>query len=417
MRIMTTLVVVEPRGLRQITTERMIKMDKRQVLDLTKLDMVRVIKEITLDNLPDVRGRLDQYVGFLEHLKALHFEDVVTVTEMTAKAVPSMADGMSEIGNIPEPAPKDIFDVPDTPTVKETETASIVGKTFVFKKLTTGGGILPALNDYYIPQKMSLDMKLADGDTVKVMGEENLGDKGLRYSFQIFKRNPDAVPDHELKMCIIERVFNEYVITRTATHGDITVGGKAQTLIITKQDEKNWRIKEHDVVDIVFDPTDRNAFAKITKKHRIEPLNKQQPATVKPTNKLKQDEPVKDKEEDLKALIAKVKNPDLFKSKSILVMGGAVKERQYREMLEPLGCRMEILSGKEHKTRITAHIKRADVVVIVSAYISHDASGHSVTGAKRYEKPFILCENMGNQSFLSACEKALERTMKEVVTA
>lgn len=98
-----------------------------------------------------------------------------------------------------------------------------------------------------------------------------------------------------------------------------------------------------------------------------------------------------------------VARTSVLTSKRVLVIGDDSRQVAYREIIGKLGSEFDFVSGFTQPRAVEQRLPWADVVVLVTTYMSHKVSGVITSSGK----PIVWVNSAGERSFREAVEKYL----------
>lgn len=366
-------------------------------MELIKKEMVKKVNEITYENLMSKHQELNQFVNYLE---------VTNMLPISMQETEEVVD--KEYSNDKE---LEVLSYEENPrTQEENDEAEKEETIYLFERKVRGGVVVGLEGGYVIPERMVRDMGVQHGDKLKIKSIKE-GEIKNSYWFDIVEKGSGDNPERrELKYCKVKRDMGEHVISEYEK-GNIRIDEIPFTFIINESDVNTFKIEEGDIIDVAYYKNNPTASLRVLYKHDTEeeiPLTSEQKRLNFTINK---------KTEDINKIeIEKefVINPQLFKNRKVLVVGGGSRKKDYLNAFSKFGALLEHATGDEDKTRITSMVTKADVVAISIGECSHDASQYTIRECKKFNKPFSWTDRNGIQSILMCAEEAIKRGEEKV---
>lgn len=270
------------------------------------------------------------------------------------------------------------------------------------------GGILETnLGDIFVPEKEIRLNSWTHGDFIKVTLNTSHG-------VNSYEKVGDSQTENEnnrgeFDYCIVsnEKVGKNFVVSEHISAGEkklIKVNGLPMKFLINDADCDNFNLEPGKLITIAYHLNDPSA-------HRVAWChNEKSEAYIKPKpaghyKNLTTDKNISDIDECEKKSVA---------GKNILVIGGDFKILEFSELATQWSFNLKILTGKEQSERITAAIKKNDMVFVASGHLNHSSTEQAREICKENKVPMRLI-----QSSLSGLKNGIKDSLKspEVLVA
>ncbi|WP_121616743.1 DUF2325 domain-containing protein [Virgibacillus halodenitrificans] len=364
---------------------------KEKILIELKNELIEKIDGLTYENAEETSKEVQAFFDVVQGIRKLSFEAKNVINEK-----------IKETEDEPKIETKEIITEEPTP-----DNVGNIGKSFTFHRKLCGG-IIPNLDGgYFIPEKMTRDMNLEDGDSLKIIDEKIIHNNETKYSFEILEKSKTVNNKRiEIPFCKVDIEAGEYVVNESLS-GFIKLDEVPYTLILQERDKHRLRLKKGDIVDVAFYENNPSKV-RVIWKHDI----KDHPTITEEEKKLQYKHQY-DKNSAEKAEKNYPVSLELFHNKKILIIGGENRHADYRNAFDELPIELEMIKGTEETKRLQSAIKRADIVTIVIGEARHRASVAAVQFCKDTQKPFDTTHENGIQSVLLCTEKAIRKGIKQ----
>ncbi len=387
-------------------------MRKEQLIELVQKEIAACTESLTQDNLSQMIQTIQSQLEILKAIdQAIFNENVVEPSESTDELVEEATEAVAE--EVVEEVVEEILATPseqtvavDTaelrPAIIRTEKVLDEGKIIEgFFQQKIRGGTVHKREAIYVPEKIIRELDLKTGDFVRAEMQENHFSVN-HFNFETNKRRK------EYKFALVARTENEAEEVRKIEsmvaikkHTDLnrfylefmTEDSEVPvSALITDNDISRFRLAEGDIVDYAHE-LHNPISGYVIWKHRIDVAVPRHPQKKSPKN----NQPSRDAEDK-----AVRKKQPLFQDLSVLVIGGRNSHlhKAAKEEIEMRKGVFHSLSGDEKRPTIVSRIKKADLVIVFTQSISHDAMYLAKDVCKKYNKVCSYTKDIGATSLV-----------------
>ncbi|HFD1725271.1 TPA: DUF2325 domain-containing protein [Enterococcus faecium] len=245
------------------------------------------------------------------------------------------------------------------------------------------GGYIHKKESVFVPEKIIRELEIVHGDFLQATVLKNsYYTKRPEYYFEVIERcgNEENSPRKLEKLVVVKRneELNRYYVDFKIEDEELPA-----LATINESDALKFRLQEGDVIDYSHDKN-KVIDGKVIWKYNIEELTKKKEKNkAKPQTKQSKVEPNRVK--------------PIFEGVSILTVGGTNSNlhKNSKEEIEMRKGDYHSLSGDEQKATIVSRIKKADLVVVYTESISHEAMYLTKETCKKYEKVCGYTKSIG----------------------
>lgn len=376
-------------------------MDKTMILTVTKKDMTQLIESITFENLEEVKQHLEKYFAFLETLTTLPDLPELNNHQPESAIEIELENEMRELETgIQEDSLPHVqvveADLSEEEAFPDLQQESSTQQAYRFERKLRGG-FLPEI-EAFIPEGIIRKLGLEHGDLVRATKLEN---ELHKYIYELFEKGDGKEPEGRIQLdyCIVEKEAGSLVVKKYGGEQVIRLDEVPYTMILPEKDIREFSINEGDLIDLAFFRTNPH-LCKILWKHSLDQEISSSPLhSGYYKNKYKED-----KQEDKPAAILPEEN---LSGKKVLVIGCEPKKAIFKQNIEERGGEFLWADGNEGKERLTAFIRKADVVVLLIRFMRHQGSKDAVEICKSLDVPFCIVENLGIKSLITEALQSL----------
>lgn len=277
-------------------------------------------------------------------------------------------------------------------------------RIFRFSRRLVGGYVeMPGMEtnvdgspNYFVPEKMVLDMKVEDGDFLFVKNKYNK-DGFMRYNFEIAERNDDQTSNRmSYEFCHVREDVSpiapsNFYVERSYTQGAF-VGLKNNSyyeidrLYLTEGDIEYRNIQENDIIKVVYWANAPQETLRIVEVSDLPGGEDRPKLESKPTKKVITKKELPEVDMNL--------YPEL-NGRSIVVVGFEPFHNRYESLLTRHGAEPTLYTGDETLHTISSTIENADIVVFVVEMMSHNAYSTFKEHAKLHNVRHVLATKSG----------------------
>ncbi|MFC0273619.1 DUF2325 domain-containing protein [Metabacillus herbersteinensis] len=369
------------------------------ILESAKTEMTTIISALTIENIENKRSEIEKYFTFIESLshlpqiKSLSIDEIddekkikpITTNKVSMEEKEKNHLGKEKIGD-----------------------NSKIGNEYIFERKLKGG-FLPDLDGgYFIPEKMVRDMQVEHKDKIKIISETPGYPKTL-YRFELVEKGNQIDADRvQHYFCKVEKEAGELTICDSQS-GTIKLDEIPYTFIVSQNDKDKYHLQKGDIVDIAYYKENPNGTMKVIFKYDL--VEEASPLMTTEYRKLVSTERLEKKKNSIDRKTPKEYplSTHMLKNKSVLVVGGMKRHKDYKEAFESIGAEFYALTGDEGHERMSAVVSKADIVAISIGECSHAASIFTVETCKQRGIPFSSTHRSGIQSILFCAEAAIRK--------
>lgn len=355
-------------------------MDKVNILEEAKNDMICLLKEMDLEHLDHTKESLLKYFSFLEKMSEL--EDFPVPEESQAEE----SQSLEEPDDINE---AEVFELEET----NTDVTAAEDKESYLVERKIRGAYVPEI-DGFIPEGVIRRLGIEHNDYVHA---EKIDDS--RYVYTIAAKGEGIDPEHrrQFNYCFIENEAGRLVAKRTFGNVDIRYNEVPFTIILNNEDIIKFKVGEGDIVDIAF-PHDRPDRNKIIWKHNTDlELNIPANHTSKQNKKDWQTEVENSDENNI--------DLTLLEGTSVLLIGNEPKKALYKQKIEQRGGTFLWADAKDDLSFLEAQVKKADKVIFLLKVSGHTGMKQIKALCKKYNKSFLTTFSTGQSTVLRMAEE------------
>lgn len=256
-------------------------------------------------------------------------------------------------------------------------------RVFRFTRRLVGGYVeMPGMEtnvdnseNYYVPEKMVVDMTVEDGDYLKVKSKY-VKEGQVRYNFEIAERNTDQSSNRmSYEYCHVREDVSpiapsSFYVDRSYTQGAF-VGIKnnsyveIERLYLNENDIEYRNIQEDDIIKIVYWLNSPQETVRVVEVADLPGGDGSRPKPEpKPTKK---ETPKKDLPEVDMSLYPEING------KNIVIVGFEPFHARYESLLSRHGAIPTLYTGDESIGSVASTIEEADLVIFVIEMMSHNA--------------------------------------------
>lgn len=379
-------------------------MDKMLILGMAKKELANEVNGLLIENIAEKKENIEKYINFLEALQNLPIREDTEEKNLleSANTEIELLSGEGHNGNEPTSSLKsNEGEGAQTGEVTQSHISSLVSNNeyeeideqtaYKFERKLKGGWLSEI--GAYVPEAVVRLLGIEHGDYVRAVEKENGEfDYPKHYRYEVAER-ADAqkvLGREQIDYCLVERDGGLLVVRKSLLDGNrsIRLNEVPHTFIIKDTDIQEYRLVENDIVDIAF--FEQNPMnPKVIWKHDLESdLIEENETTVH-----------KKKDKETKLDLSKEEKRSLS-GKNILVIGCEPRKTVFKQNIESRGGEFTWASGLEGRSRLTAMIKKADVVLLLIRFIKHQASKDTVEICKEYGVKFGVVDNLGVKSVI-----------------
>jgi len=353
---------------------------KETMIALVKEEMIEVLKNLDSKNLFHVSEVLESQINILKAVsKGVFFESAAKKEEKD-----------------------ETFPLKKIEQTKKSETEqSVIKKTkerFQEKILDDGniihgifhrmlrGGTVHTKKELYVPESICRQMDFHNDDLVEATYLKTVKNKPY-YTYRLLKKNPNQSIEQreEITGIAIKKHLDlkRLYIELSRPQEDFPT-----TILLKDNDIDQFNLKEGDIIDYVCHPDDV-MLGCVLWKHKVDPF----PIIEEQSHKTasKRISPKKARRAFL----------PIFEGLNILTVGGNPSLTDYlKEEIEKRSGNFIRLRGYEKRPTMVAKIKSADIVVVYTEAISHEAMYLTKDICKKYEIVHTFTKNCGKNQFV-----------------
>lgn len=361
------------------------------MIALIKEEMKEVLKNLDSKNLLHVSEVLESQVNILKAVGNGVFNESVTKKEGQNEAIPAKKIEQTK----PSKNEQSIIKKIERFEEKILHDGDVVHGLF---HRTLRGGTVHTKKGLYVPETICRQMDFHDGDLVEATYHKTIKNKDY-FNYRLLKKNPKqpieqreeitgiAIKEHpDLKRLYIElsRVQEDF----------------PTTILLKDNDIDHFHLKEGDIIDYVCHPNDV-MLGCVLWKHKVEPIPIMEEQSHKvPSKRISQ-------KKTGRAFLP------IFEGLNILTVGGNQSLIDYlKEEVEKRSGKFTGLTGYEQRPTMVAKIKSADIVVVYTEAISHEAMYLTKDTCKKYNIVHTYTKNCGKSQFvkrISSLKKKLSQ--------
>lgn len=379
---------------------------KQEILLMMQKQLHALADKINYDNLNEMDSEIHRVFTILEATSSLiDMGDAPNkkpskVEEMYRKHFETIAEEIKEDLLDTETEEKKEQPAQEEDNFEETLTPSTSDeeKSYVFERKIKGGFISEI--DAFVPEKVIQELALSDGDEIyaEFLFEPEHGP--TRYNYSLAKkldppRSPKNIVEVNMGIVTYEPRHGGYCITKTVNEDQLMYEGEPLVLKISDNDIDAMSLSEGDVVNAAYYENNPDN-PRVRWRHTV---GSDQPSYAVP----KPSSFYKTKKDDDKDDVSQV-----FKGKTIAVVGYEPGQPAFKEEIEKRGGTMIGLTGRENDSTLYASLRKSDGLVIVIGHVGHNGTQKAVDFCKSNGIPHTSTKTFGRTTFVDSAESLLK---------
>ncbi|MHB1629902.1 MAG: DUF2325 domain-containing protein [Bacilli bacterium] len=382
-------------------------MDRQSILAEWKDDMHAFIDRLDLGQFEQVEQHIARYMAFLQALD--HLPNPVPAQEIQSIAQrPQVRDGEADLeGQSPDSDQKSQSESPSQTAIpaesvahdgaatetEETGEPTPPGGVFSLKRQLSGGLAGP----YFVPETIIRRLGLEQGDEVAVRARGDTlpnGKPALTYTLHAAGARIPQAERIEHSLCLVHREEDSWF---------------ADDFPILTSDRGKFHLEPGDVVDVAYWQNESDHVRVVWKyettlppqstNHNQRGHSPQDSMPATPPRSIRLASPPK-----VKAAPMPMRSP--LTGQHVMMVSGLPKESYYRRMFEQFGAQCIFLTGDEKKETLLSAIRRADIVVLITSAVSHEAAFQVGRLCKELKVAYRPVSRGGLKSVLQAAMEA-----------
>lgn len=348
------------------------------ILDRTKEEMIRIIEELSLEEIEKAQVSLTSCFKFLNSLKSLPFE--ISIPERLLQN----ENNQNHENDEPE---------------KDGVNPNIIVASF--NRRIRGGVINTPEGEIYLSEKIVRTKGIVNGDLIRAIKTSKTNSIGQTYyEFEIEEKIGKKLEARvQIPYCIVnyDETKNQYKVSKTANGEDVLVDG--EPVVLPENEVASSGITDLDVVDLAYH-INNTSHVKVVWKHDTSDLHENQIQAI--IHKKKKDQVIKKEVEQT------------LESKIILMIGLEPEKASFKAEVEKRGGSLLWASGKESESSLIGMISKADIVMLMIGHIGHRATAFTVDYCKRNQIPFINMHTFGKSRFINELNSFFSRNKRNI---
>lgn len=341
-------------------------MDKLRVLNEAKEDIRELITKLDFTNIGSTAEQVVKYFTVLSNVAELPTIENVIATKP-----------------ISEEVEEEVIIVDDT----------IKDKAYPFERKLKGG-FVDEINGW-VPEKIVRELELRHGDLVyayEIPLPENQ-DSPPHYSFEVAERRHQPEPPNrvQLNLCRVkdDRLLDRFVVEETVNGALLKYNDSPMMFSLDPEDVRAFNLEDGDIIDIAY-YKGKEDKPKVLWKH----ITFNKPSTA-PT--------VAERQRNYEKKVAPKEKKEYGKElegNTVLMIGFEPGKTTFGAEIENRGGTFIWSSGKEGRDRLESMVTKADCVIMMQNYMSHNASITANDIAKEHKIPCVAVTGFGRTSFV-----------------
>lgn len=283
------------------------------------------------------------------------------------------------------------------------------------------GGYLMGAKDGYVPESIVREQGFEDGD---VIATELNGYRDGRpmYRFNLVEKGEPTDNRNSLSYLVAEedQELRRLYVAKTATGEEIRVNDTPQRLYLQSHMVQKFGILPGDIIDVAWYGDNIAKFA-VCWKHSLEDLpqeyisEERKIVSHRQLNKEKKKAPTEEQFNELKKNFRIRENDKkVLEGLSVTLVGGESFHKQAHSVITKNGGEVHIVPINTHKNRMTAAIKRSNLVLVFVNEVGHADMDAAKERAKKYNVRFKAMDRYGKENLLNTLMEEKNLLQREV---
>ncbi|MCQ9209204.1 DUF2325 domain-containing protein [Granulicatella seriolae] len=390
-------------------------MKKDQFISLVKGEIQYCLDNLTSFNVEEISARIKEQLAILDVIKDINFLSESNEQRSEVEKDTAIYKEINGVKTRIEPM------IPKVSTINRKEKISANGKIIEgYFQQKIRGGVINKQQELFVPEKAIRDLGIEEGDFVRATYvskspyydiENKKKSNRVHYDFVILQKNTtkrEKVREiHTFLTVKKHEDLNRLYIEFPDKESEIEIRA-----LISDGDRATFRLEEGDIIDYAHQ-IDNSMIGNVIWKYKIEEI---------PTKKEAKDTVVSKKKKVSKTSKQGRPVKPIFKGLTVLTIGGTNKNlhKNAKEEIIKRDGTYSYLSGNESHASIISQIRKADLIMIYTQSISHEAMYLAKEHCKKMGKVHGYTKNIGGIELvrrLSVMKKKLvleEDSMKQV---
>lgn len=341
-------------------------MDKLRILNEAKEDIRELVDRLDFTNIGSTAEKVVKYFSVLSNVSELPTIENVIPAESKSEEVE-----------------EEVIIVDDT----------IKDKAYPFERKLKGG-FVDEINGW-VPEKIVRELELRHGDLVyayEIPLPENQ-DSPPHYSFEVAERRHQPEPPNrvQLNLCRVkdDRLLDRFVVEETVNGALLKHNDAPMMFSLDPEDVRVFGLADGDIVDIAY-YKGKEDKPKVLWKH----ITYNKPGTT---------QTIAERQRNYEKKVASKEKKEYGKElegSTVLMIGFEPGKTTFGAEIENRGGTFIWSSGRDGRDRLEAMILKADCIIMMQNYMSHNASITAVEIAKQHNVPCASLTGFGRTSFV-----------------